>query len=78
MKVRTKSLDMEVTSHIASRHGNGVTIKGEIRVVHQELRHRDTDSNSDRPTCLVGPKHLDVGTILAQHTQTDDLHVKQA
>jgi hypothetical protein len=77
MEVRTKSLDMEVTSHII-KTGFGGTIWGEIRVVPQELRLRDTGSSSDRHACVVWPHYLGDATILALLTQADGLHVKQA
>ena len=72
MEVRTKSLDMEVTSHIAIIVC-GVTIQGEIQVVRHEMRDRDIGSSSDRQACVDWTHHLDDFTILVRHTHADGL-----
>jgi len=67
---------MEVTSHFARVYV--ATVWGDIRVVCQESRHRDTGSTSDSIAPIAGLYHRDDATILALQTQAEALHMKRA
>ena len=64
-------MKVKVTPHFAGIYV--ATFRVDVRVVHQERRHRDAGVVRDRTARVAGLYDCDGGTILTVQTQAEEL-----